>query len=121
MKTIKSTLILIMVSIFMLSSCSKEPGFEGKNNIKGTVTMNGAAVSHAIVHIAFNQKAGDGTFDASVATDANGNYIIPALSKGDYYVEAQYTNPMQITFKSNGAYVTIGSKKEDITVNLELK
>ncbi len=121
MKTIKSTLILIMVSIFMLSSCSKEPGFEGKNNIKGTVIMNGAAVANAIVHIAFNQKAGDGTFDASAATDASGNYIIPALSKGDYYLEAEITNPMLITFKSDGAYVNIGSKKEDITVNLELK
>lgn len=121
MKTLKTTIILIMVSMFMFASCSKEPGFEGKNNIKGVVTMNGAPVANAIVHIAFNQKVGDGTFDASAATDATGKYILPALSKGDYYLEAEYTNAMQITFKSAGTHVTIGSKKEDITVNMELK
>lgn len=120
MKTLKTTLILIMVSMFMFSSCSKEPGFEGKNNIKGMVTMNGVPMANAIVHIAFDKKEAVSTFNASAATDASGNYILPALSKGDYYIQAEYTNALQIKFKSAGTHVTIGSKKEDIKANLEL-
>ena len=121
MKTIKITFIFMMVSMFMLSSCSKEPGFEGQNKIKGIVTYKGSPVANAIVHIAFNKKEVTSEFNSSTATDAGGNFSFSALSKGDYYLEADYTNPSLFKFKSGGAHVTIGTKKEDVTVNLELQ
>jgi hypothetical protein len=121
MKTLKLIILLAVASIFTFSSCSKEPGFEGKNTIKGSVTLNGAPVKNAIVYLAFDTKEVTSTFHASTATDANGNYSFSAVSKGDYYMEAEYTNPMQITFKSGGAKLTIGSKKDDVVVDLILK
>jgi Carboxypeptidase regulatory-like domain len=124
MKTIKILALLVFASLLTLTACKKEPGFEGKNNIKGTVSLNGAPVANAIVHIAFDTKEATTEYNASTVTAADGTYSFSALSKGDYFVNAEYsmvTNLMEITLMSLGAAVTIGSKKDDVTVDLTLE
>lgn len=122
MKTLKITAILISVFLLTLTSCKKDPGFGGQNNIKGTVTLNGAPVAFAIVYLAINAKDATTKYDASTLTDAGGNYKFSALNKGDYFVDAQYTDPvLMIKLESAGAKVTIGGKKDDVTVNLTVQ
>ncbi len=113
--------MLVIMTLLTITSCKKEVGFEGKNSIKGTITMNGKAVPNAIVYLAFDVKEATTTYNATTLADANGAYSFSALSKGDYFVDAEYTNDSEIKLESAGAIVTIGTKKEDITVDLTLQ
>ena len=124
MKTLKIMTMLVVLSLLTLAGCKKEPGFEGKNNIVGTVSLNGKPTANAIVHIAFDAKEATAEFDATTVTDASGKYSFSALSPGDYFVDAEYTSnvdALHIKFESAGAHVNIGSKKEDVTVDLTLE
>jgi hypothetical protein len=124
MKTLKISAIILLASMLSISACKKEPGFEGKNMIKGKVSLQGAPAANAIVHIAFDKKEATTDYNSSTVTDANGEYSFSALSAGDYFVDAEYTkvtNFGEITLKSPGATVTIGSKEEEITVDLTLE
>lgn len=121
MKTIKITAILLIVSLFTFTSCKKEAGFGGDNNIVGTVTYKGTAMPNAIVHLAIKATAATTTYDATTLTDASGKYSFKGLNKGDYFVDADYTNGLDIKLESGGAKVTVGAKKGDVTVNLTVE
>ena len=121
MKTLKITSMLVLMTLIAFTSCKKEPGFEGKNNIKGTITLNGKPISKAIVYLAFDAKEATTNYNASTVTDAEGKYSFSAVSPGDYFVDAEYTNPMQIKFESAGAKVKIEAKKDVITVDLTVQ
>jgi hypothetical protein len=114
--------MFILVSLTLSTSCTKDAGFEGKASIKGSVTYPGGAAPFAIVQIAFDTKSATEDFDYTTASDASGNYSINQLSKGDYYVDAQYTDPMTgLTFHTAGYAVEIGGNKEDVTVDIVLQ
>lgn len=121
MKTLKLSIILLFVSVFAITSCSKDAGFEGSNTIKGSVLLNGTATPGAMVHIAFGTKAATTTFDATTVTDASGNYKFEGLQKGDYYVTADYTTNLNIKLSSGGAGVTMGGAKGELTVDLTVQ
>ncbi len=121
MKTLKITTMLVIMTLLTVTSCKKEAGFEGKNNIKGIITMNGKAVPNAIVYLAFDTKEATTTYNATTVADAGGIYSFSGLNKGDYFVDAEYTNDSEIKLESAGAKVTIGKKKGDITVDLTLQ
>ena len=81
-------------------------------------------MSTSLIHRAFDAKEATAEFDATTVTDANGKYSFSALSAGDYFVDAHYTSTvdaLHIEFESPGAHVLIGSKKEDVTVDLTLQ
>lgn len=121
MKTLKISFILLFISVFAITSCTKDEGFEGTNTIKGKVTLNGAATSGALVHIAFGTKSETTTFDATTITDASGNYKFEGLQKGDYFIDAEYTTNLNILLSSGGAAVTLGGTKGEITVDLTVE
>ncbi len=121
MKTLKITAIFLTVFLLALTSCKKENDFGGAAKIKGTVTLNGVAVTNAIVHIAFNASAATTAYDASTVTDESGNYTFNALYRGDYFVTADYTNATGTKFTSGGAHVTIGDKKGTVTADLKVQ
>lgn len=120
MKAIKLTAIILILSLFTFTSCKKEAGFGGENNIVGNVTYKGTALPNAIVRLAISSEV-TSTFEATTLTDASGNYSFKGLNKGDYFVDAEYNNGLGIKLESGGAKVTIGAKKDDVTVNLTVE
>lgn len=84
---------IILISILSLAiiSCKKNE-LGGKSSIKGKVVHHSKAIPNAIVYIKFDSKESAGTdvskYDTKVTADANGNYEIPSLYKGDYYLYA---------------------------------
>lgn len=121
MKTLKISFILLFISVFAITSCSKEAGFEGTNTIKGSVLKGGTPTAGAIVHIAFGTKDATTTFDATTITDASGAYKFEGLQKGDYFVDADYTTNLNILLSSGGAAVTLGGTKGEVTVDLTVQ
>ena len=122
MKTIKYMSVFVIAALTLsITSCTKEEGFTGKGKIEGTVTYPGGNASGAVVSIAFGATTETSDFDYSTVTDSTGKYSFEALSKGDYFVDATYTNSLGYTFQTGGAHVELGSDKSDATVNLELQ
>lgn len=84
---------LFVLSILIISfvSCKKNE-LGGKSSIKGKVVHHNKAIANAVVYIKFNSKESAGSdvskYDTKVTADINGNYEIPSLYKGDYYLYA---------------------------------
>lgn len=121
MKAFKYVAAFTMVILLALTSCKKTNDFGGKAAIKGTVTLNGVAVSNAPVYLTLNATAASTQHDASTMTDATGNYQFNGLLRGDYYVNTEYTNDKGISFVSGGGHVTIGDKKGTVQADLTLQ
>lgn len=85
-------IIFLIISISILIGACKKNQLGGKSSIKGRIAHHSKAIANAIVYIKFNSKESAGTdvskYDTKVQADANGNYEIPALYKGDYYLYA---------------------------------
>jgi hypothetical protein len=73
-------LFFISLLFFAFIACKKNQ-LGGKSSVKGTT-----------VYIKFDSKESAGSdvskYDSKVKADINGNYEIPALYKGDYYLYA---------------------------------
>ena len=122
MKTIKLMSVLVIAALAVtMTSCTKEEGFTGKGKIEGTVTYPGGNASGAVVSIAFGATEETTDFDYSTVTDSTGKYSFEALSKGDYFVDATYSDNLGYTFQTGGAHVELGSDKSEVTVDLELQ
>ena len=114
--------LLSFMLLTVVTSCTKDPGFDGKASIKGQVTYPGGAADFAIIQVAFDQSTATEDFDYTTAADASGNYSINQLAKGDYYVDAYYTDVLSgLTFNTGGYHVEIGGNKEDVTVDIALQ
>lgn len=107
-----------MIVMFFAASCKKEAGTGGKKIIKGTVTYNGSAAAGAIVTIAYDAAEATARVNDQVTAGSDGTYTITNLQKGDYYIDATYTNSYGFACNSPGTLVTIGKKKGDVTVDL---
>lgn len=83
--------ILFIVLILSISACKKNQ-LGGNSSIKGKVVHHSKAIANATVYIKFDSKESAGTdvskYDTKVQADINGNYEIPSLYKGDYYLYA---------------------------------
>ena len=121
MKTIKNIALLSFVFLLAFTSCKKENDFGGEAKIKGTVTLNGAVVPNANVHIAFGATDVTTDYDQNGVTDGAGYYVFGGLLRGDYFVTADYVNSTGQKFVSGGAKVTIGDKKGEVTVDLKVE
>ena len=113
--------LLSFMLLTVVTSCTKDPGFDGKASIKGQVTYPGGAADFAIVQIAFDASEATTDFDYTTASDANGNYSINQLAKGDYYIDATYMDNTGFIFNTAGYHVEIGGNKEDVTVDIALQ
>lgn len=128
MKTIKFISIVVLAAVAVtISSCSKNAGFDGGATIKGKITLlsTGAPAPGAVVSIAFGATAATTSFNYSTVTDTAGNYAFDALNKGNYFVNASYTDYVQqgesYTFTSGGELINLGSNSSTATVNLALQ
>ncbi len=122
MKNVKTITIsfMIVLAMFAMGSCKKDPGAGGKKEISGNVTYTGGTAVEAIVSIAYDATEQTSEFDNSTVTDASGNYKFEGLQKGDYYIDAVFTDTYGNTFNTAGSTVTIGKKKGTVTVDLTL-
>lgn len=114
------TWMLVIVAAFMITACS-EPGVGGKKEITGKVTYNGSVAEGAVVYITYDATEAGGEYDAATLTDASGMYHFDGLQKGDYYVDAEYTNQYGIEFHTAGFSVTINEKKGTVDLDIPLK
>ena len=122
MKNLKSILFVALAAIAITcTSCSKDEGFEGKARIEGKVAYTAGTAFGAIVSIDFGGTAETSDFDYSTVTDGSGNYSFEGLQKGDYFVDATFTDGLGNIFDTGGAHVEIGGNKSDVTVDFVLQ
>lgn len=128
MKTVKNTitpLLLLLVSIMM--ACKKEPGMEGKKVVRGAVLFkNGGSglnepAAGAVVYVTFGAAASTGTYDHSTTANAEGNYTIRGLQKGDYFITAEFTDSHGFKYTTPGYVVTIKTKSNDLVLDILLE
>jgi hypothetical protein len=89
----KKQTIFFAISLMLLftafSSCKKE-GTGGKSSISGRVMHHEAAIPGATIYIKYGAIDFPGSnatsYDASVISNAQGDYKFEGLQKGDYYL-----------------------------------
>ncbi len=118
MKTLIKFGTMAMIVMFFAASCKKEAGTGGKKIIKGTITYAGGAAAGAIVTIAYDAAEATARVNNQVIAGSDGTYTIPGLTKGDYFIDATYTDSYGFAYNSPGTLVTVGKKKGDVTVDL---
>lgn len=122
MKTLKIMMpFMIAITMLFATSCSKDEGFEGKKDIKGQVTYPGGVAPGAIITVAFGESGPTDKVDFTTVADAEGKYSISGLEKGDYFMDASYTDPRGFVFESPGVKVEIKNTKDELTVNFDLQ
>ena len=116
-----------MVLVLVLPACKKKAGIGGKKTIYGTVTYKDGATSAfeiantAVVHIAYGTKSSTSNYDQTVVVDETGNYHFDGLTKGDYFISAEYTDEHGFTYTTAGYGVTVNNKKEKLAVDIQLQ
>lgn len=115
-------MILLIGAVAGLTACKKNQ-LGGKSSIKGVVNHHGKAIGNAIVYIKFKTQDFPGNdvsvYDAHVTADVSGNYVIPEIYKGEYYLYAVGEDfaippPYQVA----GGLPTKVRSKENITLDI---
>jgi hypothetical protein len=116
-------LLFLLICISMIVIACKKNELGGKSSIKGKVVHHSKAIANAIVYIKFDSKESAGTdvtkYDTKVTADVNGNYEIPSLYKGDYYLYAvgeDFAIPPPYTV--NGGIPVVMRTKESISIDV---
>lgn len=122
MKKLHFLLVLPLLGFLLsLSSCTKE-GFGGEAKISGGVAHHGLRIPEAQIYIKFNATELPGTlvseFDASVVADAQGNYTIENLKKGDYYLYSVGYDTSISEVVRGGLSVKIEEADQSLAVNI---
>lgn len=122
MKT-KNILILVaaILVIAFTTSCTKDPGAGGSASISGIIKNTDGEIAGAQVYITYDSAEKTDSYDNTTLTMADGSYSFEGLTKGDYYVEASYINDQGFSFVSTGYSVTIGSKKSELVIDIDLE
>lgn len=119
MKTNILIVAILSVAIFF-TSCKKDPGMGGKAIISGVVSNSQGTVEGAVVSIAFGTTEATDTMSTSTTTAADGSYKFEGLTKGEYFIKSTYVDDAGISFESTGYAVTIGGKKSEVSLDIEL-
>lgn len=120
MKTNFKIWIAVIVAVFMIQSCTKEEGVGGKKEISGTVTYTDGNAAGAIVYISYGATESTDAYDQATIADENGKYKFDGLQLGDYYIDAVYTDDNDMEFNTAGYTVTVGDKKNALTLDIAL-
>ena len=112
---------MAIAMMFVVTSCTEDEGFEGKASINGKVTYTNGTAAGAIVTVAFGATEVTNSVDYSTAAGADGSFSFNSLQKGNYYVDAVYTDANGHVFNTGGTVVEIGGAKNEVEVNLALK
>ena len=113
----KFILVLILLSLIGLSSCTKA-GKGGKSTIEGLTKHHTRIIPFTTVYIKYNTQQLPGTdpsnFNDNVVSDSQGNYKFSGLEKGNYFLfgigfDSAISLPVRgglpITIKKNGDVV----------------
>lgn len=123
----KHLLTSVFFMLTLASACKKDAGVVGKKVVKGVVTYangftgNNDVAAGALVHIAYGTTSAVGSYDQTVLTDAGGNYSIPGLRRGEYFITAEFTDAQGFHYTVPGYSVTINDKKSELSVDILLK
>lgn len=117
-----SIITLSMLCVAMLAGCKKEAGTGGKASISGQVLHHSRPIPHAVVYIKYGASELPGTeasdFDDSFTADANAEYEITDLRKGDYYLYSIGFDEAIQEEVVGGIPVEIAEKKEELKANI---
>jgi hypothetical protein len=119
-KYLISIFFALTVMIFS-SSCTSDEGFVEKSKITGKVTYTNGNAAGAIVGISFGATEATDAVDYSTVTGSDGSYSFEGLVKGNYFVNAVFTDANGFEYKSGGVAVEIGSNKSEVTADISLK
>ncbi len=133
MKKLKLITLMLAIGAFIgIQGCSEEPGIGGKAHIHGTVvehheeaggTHTEEGVANATVHIWYGQADSTGDPDDQVTTDVSGGFEFENLTKGDYFLHAEFEDDHEgiIEHKEGTAHVVIETKSQEVEVELEVE
>jgi hypothetical protein len=121
MKSILIKLFSVILLAGLISSCAKDPGMGGNGTIKGKVTYADGPAAGATVSIKYGTTQKSETFDFVTVTDSEGNYKFEGLTKGDYFLMAQFTNSQGFKFNSAGCAVKLGSNSGEALLEIEVQ
>lgn len=119
--------IAFVFLVLIAASCKKEAGIGGRKTITGTVHYkNGATgtmeiANGATVMICYGTKTFSSAYDQTVLADANGEYHIDGLQKGDYFVTAEFTDMHGFKYTTTGYGITIETRKGNLTLDVDLQ
>jgi hypothetical protein len=111
----KKNLILIICSLVLLVSCSKDGG-----SIFGVASAAGGAVTSGITVKLYSEGA---NFLKDTQTDSEGNFKFSGLESGNYYIGATITVDGDIWDTGNRPKIVYVADDidEEVTLNLTLK
>lgn len=122
MKTSKILVVIaVLITGIVFTSCTKDPGVSGKASVKGVVSNLDGNVNGALVYITYGATEKTDEYDNTTVTLEDGSYSFEGLTKGDYYIEASFLSDQGYKFISTGYMITIGSKKSEVIVDIELE
>ena len=133
MKKLKLITIMLAIGSFIgIQGCSEEPGIGGNAHIHGTVVEHhedggaddhGSGIAGATVQIWYGQADNTGNPDDQVTTDLSGGFEFENLTKGDYFLHAEYEDEHEgnIEHKEGTAHVVIETKSQEVEVELEVE
>lgn len=123
----KNIYSIVVFLLLMISACKKEAGIGGDKTIVGTVyyfdgaTGNLEIANGATVMICYGSTSASTDYDQVLVADANGKYHIDGLTRGDYFITAEFTDVNGFRYSTAGYGVTVKNKKEDLTLDLNLR
>lgn len=105
-------ILIVLLSVFILSSCEKAPGTGGKAMINVHIVDGNSNVGNTEIKIKYGASSYPGptaTYDDMLIGDYTGKNSFEGLKRGDYYIYSSYTNTLG-EFREGGAYVKINNK-----------
>lgn len=117
---------MLFAAILAVSGCKKEGGIAGKKTIVGTVYYDDgtspvdAIAPGATVYLTYNSKVSGGAADETTTSDSKGAYSFKKLTKGDYFVWAEYITSHGFKYVTPGYGVTIEAGKDNMDLNIRL-
>lgn len=128
MMRINKQIFYLLFCLFVFCySCKKDAGPGGKNSISGVIQFkNGASgnndpASMAVVSIAYGTKEATTSFNQTIIANSDGSFKIEGLAKGDYFITAKYSDEHGFDYSTQGAAISIKSKKSNSEINLLLE
>lgn len=120
----KSATAILFLAILAVAGCKKEGN--GNKSIVGTVyfhdgvTAIDAVAPEAIISITYDSKTYTGQVDETTTSDAKGDYTIKGLTKGEYFVTAEYTTSHGFKYTTQGHGVVVDPGDDKISLNIRL-
>ena len=121
---IKAVITILFAAILLASGCKKE-GLGGNKSIEGIIYYKDGVVPPntvapgTSVFITYNSRVSTGTVDETLTTDSNGHYSVRGLTKGDYFISAEYITSSGFRYTTKGHTVNLDNKNKG-TMNIIL-